>query len=130
MKRIVQSFLFILTFCIQLSAQDTPGKTAKAFIRQGDYNNAIVVLTRAIQEDNSNIELRKDLAFAYYMQRDFVKAINAVKPVVDSRDADEQSYQILGMSYKAVDEKREAERMYRASIRKFPRCEWLSIAEK
>lgn len=120
MKRIVQSFVFMLTFCIQLSAQDTPGKTAKAFIRQGDYNNAIVVLTRAIQEDNNNIELKKDLAFAYYMQRDYVKAINAVKPVVDSRDADEQSYQILGMAYKAVDEKKEAERMYRASIRKFP----------
>ena len=120
MKRIVQSLLFILALYLQVSAQESPGKTAKAFIRQGDYNNAILVLNRAIPNDSDNIELKKDLAFAYYMQRDFLKSINVIKPVVDSRDADVQSYQILGMDYKAVDEKKEAERMYRTAIRKFP----------
>ena len=54
------------------------------------------------------------------MQRDFLKAAAALRPVVDSRDADVQSYQILGMVYKAVDEKKEAERLYRTGLRKFP----------
>jgi hypothetical protein len=101
-------------------AQDTPGKTAKAFIRQGDFNNAIVVLNRALETDKDNLELKKDLAFAYYMQRDFSKSMSVIKPVVESSGADIQTYQILGMVYKALDEKRDAERMYRAALRKFP----------
>jgi Tfp pilus assembly protein PilF len=120
MNRIVHALIFMLSLCSYVTAQDTPGKTAKAFIRNGDYNNAILVLNRAILNDNENIELKKDLAFAYYMQREFQKSINTIKPVVDSRDADVQSYQILGMAYKAVDEKKETERMYKAALRKFP----------
>ena len=120
MNRIVHALIFMLSLCSYATAQDTPGKTAKAFIRNGDYNNAILVLNRAILNDNENIELKKDLAFAYYMQREFQKSINTIKPVVDSRDADVQSYQILGMAYKAVDEKKETERMYKAALRKFP----------
>lgn len=101
-------------------AQDTPGKTAKAFIRQGDYNNAILVLNKALESDPNNFSHKKDLAFAYYLQRDFAKSMAVIRPIVESNQADIQSYQILGMVYKALDEKRDAERMYRAAIRKFP----------
>src|SRR6476469_3352686 len=99
MNKKLFAFVFIVASCIQAAAQDSPGKIAKGYIRQGDYNNAILVLNRAIPNDNENIELKKDLAFAYYMQRDFPKAMDVIKPVVDSRDADVQSYQILGMVY-------------------------------
>jgi tetratricopeptide (TPR) repeat protein len=120
MKKILSAFVFIVALCFQAAAQDSPAKIAKGYIRQGDYNNAILVLNRAIHNDNENIELKKDLAFAYYMQRDFPKAMDVIKPVVDSRDADVQSYQILGMVYKAVDQTRDAERMYKTALRKFP----------
>jgi tetratricopeptide (TPR) repeat protein len=120
MKKMLCAFILLLGGCFATTAQDSPGKIAKAFIRQGDYNNAILVLNRAIANDNENIELKKDLAFAYYMQRDFTKAMYVIKPVVDSRDADVQSYQILGMVYKAVDQTRDAERMYKIALRKFP----------
>ena len=119
MKKIFSAFVFI-TVAFQAMCQDSPGRIAKAYIRQGDYNNAILVLNRAIPNDNENIELKNDLAFAYYMQRDFARAMEVIKPVVDSRDADVQSYQILGMVYKAVDQTREAERMYKTALRKFP----------
>jgi tetratricopeptide (TPR) repeat protein len=119
-KKLMNAIVLMLGLCIQGVAQDSPGKIAKAFIRQGDYNNAILVLNRAIPNDNENIELKKDLAFAYYMQRDFTRSMEVIKPVVDSRDADVQSYQILGMVYKAVDQTREAERMYKTALRKFP----------
>jgi tetratricopeptide (TPR) repeat protein len=116
----ILSFVFMLASSFLVTAQDSPGRIAKAFIRQGDYNNAILVLNRAIPNDNENIELKKDLAFAYYMQRDFTRAMDIIKPVVDSRDADVQSYQILGMIYKAVDRTRDAERMYKTALRKYP----------
>ena len=119
MKKIVLAFVTILISYVGV-CQDSPGKTAKAYIRQGDYNNAILVLNRALLVDPENIEYKKDLAFAYYLHRDFTKARDAIKPVVESGGADIQSYQILGMVLRATDETRDAERMYKAGLRKFP----------
>lgn len=120
MIKIISGFVLIMAICFTATAQDSPGRIAKGYIRQGDYNNAILVLNRAIPNDNGNIELKKDLAFAYYMQRDFPKAMEVIKPVVDSRDADVQSYQILGMVYRALDQTRDAEKMFKTALRKFP----------
>ena len=36
-------------------------------MRQGDFNNAIIILTRALQMDKNNIEMQKDLAMSYYL---------------------------------------------------------------
>ncbi|MEO8584125.1 MAG: tetratricopeptide repeat protein [Flavitalea sp.] len=120
MKLFVLTFLFLLSICTKVSAQDDPSKTAKAFIQQGDYNNALVVLNRAIQNDKNNVELRNDLAFTYYLQRDFVKAMATGKELVDGKDGDVQSYQILGMVYKAIENRGEAENLYRSALKKFP----------
>ncbi len=68
--------------------------------------NAILVLNRALDSDRDNISLIKELAFAYYLQKDYTRGINAIKPVVDSRSSDDQSYQILGMLYRAIDNRR------------------------
>ncbi len=63
-------------------------ETAKGFVRQGDYPNAILILNRALQKDASNFELQKDLAFAYYLQRDYAHAMGVAKPLADREDAD------------------------------------------
>lgn len=95
-------------------------ETAKTFVRQGDYSNAILVLNRALQKDANNLDLNKDLAFAYYLHRDYVRALEVAKPIADRSDADIQSYQILGMVYKAIEERKDCEKMYRAALKKFP----------
>src|ERR1700754_3563056 len=90
--------LFVLALT-QLSAQaqesqtKTPQETARAFTRQGDYANAIVVLNSAIQKDAQNLELQKDLAFNYYLQKDVAKGLNVARPLVERPDADVQCYQ-------------------------------------
>lgn len=117
--RIFQTLVFI-AITVQCVAQDSPSKIAKAFIKQGDYNNAILVLNRALETDQNNMELKKDLAFAYYQHRDFAKSIDVIKPVVENGGADIQSYQILGMVYRATDATRDAERTYKAGLRKYP----------
>jgi tetratricopeptide (TPR) repeat protein len=116
----VLSLLLIIVF--SGSGQDSSThQTAKTFIRQGDYNNAILVLNKALQSDPGNFEIKKDLAFAYYMHRDYVKALETAKPLTESDRADVQSFQILGMVYKAIEERKECEKMYRAAIKKFPK---------
>ncbi len=115
-------FLFIASFGSAQSEQD-PGKlheTAQTFLRQGDYENAILVLTKAREILPNDLQINKDLLFAYYLKRDFAKAMEAGKSIVTRPDADVQSFQMLGMSYKAVAEDKEAEKLYKAGLLKFP----------
>lgn len=118
----MKNILLIATtvFSCVIGKAQTPDETAKKFIREGDYTNAILVLNRALQNDRENIEMKKDLAFAYYLQRDYARAKASIKPVVEGTQADAQCYQILGMVYNALEEVKDAERNYKAGIKKFP----------
>ena len=62
----------------------TPQETARTFTRQGDYSNAIVVLNSALKSSPDNLELLKDLAFNYYLNRDYTKG-EAIAKMKDSR---------------------------------------------
>jgi Tfp pilus assembly protein PilF len=123
----MKQFFLAATLCLSvatITAQDQDWKAlqekAKAFTRQGDYSNAIMVLNRALEKENNNLELKKDLAFTYYLNRDYARALEVAKPLPEAQDADVQSYQILGMVYKAIEEPKDAEKMYRAALKKFP----------
>lgn len=124
MKRL--SPLFIATLLsITISAQpEDPKKlheTAKSFMLSGDYDNAIIVLTRALQSDKNNLDMQKDLVMSYYLKRDFTKALAGVKEMVDREDADVVTYQIAGNVYKALEEVKDCEKMYKKALKKFPR---------
>ncbi|MFL5810489.1 MAG: tetratricopeptide repeat protein [Flavisolibacter sp.] len=115
-------FLFGFVFSFSLFAQDqTPQETARGFMRTGDFDNAILVLNRAIQQDRNNIELLKDLALSYTYKRDFAKALEIVKPLLERDDADVQTYQIGGNIYKALAETKDADKMYKKALKKFPK---------
>src|ERR1700754_685174 len=114
------TFTTLSTFA-QSSDSKTPQETAKAFTRQGDYANAIVVLNGALQKDHQNFELQKDLSFNYYLNRDYPKGLTIARQMVERTDADVQSYQILALLYKAVDDLKECEKLYKAGIKRFPR---------
>ncbi|MGZ8538009.1 MAG: tetratricopeptide repeat protein [Flavisolibacter sp.] len=120
MKKI---FAFILTAIISFSAlaQDqTAQETARSFMRTGDWDNAILVLNKALQQDRDNLDLSKDLALSYTYKRDFAKALETVKPLLDRDDADVQTYQIGGNIYKALAETKDADKMYKKALKKFP----------
>lgn len=107
-----------------LMAQDDPKslhETAKSFMRSGDFDNAVVVLTRALQQDKDNLELQKDLVMSYYLKRDYAKALEGVKDLVDRNDADVVVYQLAGNVYKALEEVKECEKVYKKGLRKFPK---------
>ncbi|MBK9382792.1 MAG: hypothetical protein IPN39_15905 [Chitinophagaceae bacterium] len=119
-------FLFIaLSVSVLVSAQPEDVKklheTAKAFMRSGDFDNAIIVLTRALQQDKKNIDLQKDLVMSYYLKRDYAKAMEGAKVLIDRDDADVISYQIAGNVYKALEEVKECDKMYKKALKKFPK---------
>jgi len=115
-------FLFVASFIFAQSTQDasTLHETAKTFLRQGDYENAVLVLNKALQMQPNDLQITKDLLFANYLKRDFAKALEIGKPLVDREDADVQSFQMLGLAYKALAEDKEAEKLYKRGLKKFP----------
>jgi tetratricopeptide (TPR) repeat protein len=112
-------YFLIYSTCFAQYA-DSLDRVAKQFMRNGDYANAVIVLSNALKADPENLEIQKDLTFNYYLQKNYSAAVESGRKLIARKDADEQCYQILGMALKAVDEKKEADKMYRQGIKKFP----------
>ncbi|MBM3441809.1 MAG: tetratricopeptide repeat protein [Bacteroidetes bacterium] len=95
-------------------------ETATDFLRQGDISNAILVLSRAIQQEPRSMQLLTDLTYAYYLQRDFAKAIETMKPLLDREDAEERTYQVAGNVYRSIQEMTLCDKMFRRALKRFP----------
>ncbi|PWT89536.1 MAG: hypothetical protein C5B54_08755, partial [Acidobacteria bacterium] len=124
MKKYAAFLCMFLSVSVLVIGQTDDPKTlhenARTFMRQGDFDNAIIILNRALQLDKNNLEMEKDLAMSYYLKRDYQKALEEVRILLDRDDADVVSYQIAGNVYKAVEEVKECEKVYKDGLRKFP----------
>ena len=124
MKRLLFAFsLLVLGWSSQAQGEDaaTLHATAKTFMRSGDFDNAILVLKRALAQDENNLEMQKDLVISYYVKRDYTRALEGVKKLIDRPDADEVTFQIAGNVYKALEEVKDCEKMYKKALKKFPK---------
>lgn len=114
-------FLFGASVAVSAFSQDnTSRQTALNFMRTGDWDNAILVLTKALQQDPGNTDMQKDLVLSYTYKRDFAKALQTVKPMLESDNVDEQTYQVAGNVYRALSMIKDADKMYKKALRKFP----------
>ena len=117
----------MLSFCLITASFAQPEdskalqQTARSFMSTGDYDNAIIVLNRALQQDSKNLELQKDLVMTYYLKRDYTKALEGVKTLVERDDADVVTFQIAGNVYKALEEAKDCEKLYKRALKKFPK---------
>jgi tetratricopeptide (TPR) repeat protein len=95
-------------------------ETANAFMRSGDYANAILVLNRATQLQPNNIEITKELGLNYYFAKDYAKALEIYKPLLNLEEADDQCFQVAADIYLAMDNSKECDKVYRKGLKKFP----------
>lgn len=118
-------FISAVISCTSLQAQPPDSKTAlqtaRDFMQAGDNKNAIIVLNQALQSDKNNLDLQKDLVMAYYLDRNFSKGLEVVKPMIGRNDADVETYQLAGNIYKALEEVKDCEKMYKTALKKFPK---------
>lgn len=124
MKKYLLSFAVCFCSAVCFAQPEDPKvlhETAKTFMRTGDFDNAIIVLTRALQKDPKNLEMNKDLVMSYLFKRDYVRALEGVKTLVDRDDADVQTFQIAGNVYKSLEEVKECDKMYKKALKKFPK---------
>lgn len=121
MKKVLLSFTLLISV-IAAAAQDAAQlhETARTFMRQGDFANAILVLNRAYQMQPKNTQIGKDLALNYYFKKEYNKALEVIKPILDKDDADDQCFQVAGDIYQALMDTKECEKVYKKGIKKFP----------
>ena len=121
MKRLF-TVLTLLLIGVTVSAQDAKQlhETARTFMLQKDFSNAILVLNRAMQMDPKDLEIAKDLSLNYYFAKDYIKALDIMKPLLDREDADDQCFQIAGDIYLALDQTKECDKLYKKGLKKFP----------
>jgi tetratricopeptide (TPR) repeat protein len=99
---------------------DEMEQAGRNFMLKGDYANAILVLDRGTALYPENIEIIKDLAMSYYLQKDNNNALNVIKPLIDRVDADDQAFQIAGDIYQALRMNKDCEKLYQKGLKKFP----------
>lgn len=113
----------LLLATLGVNAQETAAilqQTGHSLMLKGDYDNAVLTLERAKQQDPANIDILRDLTYANYLKRDFAKSIDAGKELIENPKADDQCFQMLGMSYKAIAAYKDCAKMYRTGLRRFP----------
>lgn len=123
MKKVLIAFFLILA-ASKLSAQtDTVSLRSKAlaFLQQADYANASLVLNKALESTPNDVELQNDLLFTHYLSGNYAKATELGKKLVALPQPDIRSYQLLGLTYRAIEELKESERLYKNGIEKFPK---------
>lgn len=124
MKKFVSLFIALSVVFVSFAQPDDPKtmhETARTFMRTGDYNNAILILIRALQQDSKNQEMQKDLVMSYYLKKDYVKALEGAEVLIARDDADVASFQIAGNVYKALEMVKECDKMYKKALKKFPK---------
>jgi Tfp pilus assembly protein PilF len=94
--------------------------TAKTLMRQADYGNAVLILNRCLAQEPNNTSIGKDLALSYFYLQNNEKALEIIKPVLDSKDADDQCFLIAGNIYKQLNNLKESEKIFKKGIKVFP----------
>ncbi|QEC67858.1 tetratricopeptide repeat protein [Panacibacter ginsenosidivorans] len=127
MKRLTHRFSCIAVIMMMsialVHAQDADAfhETGRSFMRQGDFPSALQAFDKALELKPDDIDILKDKAFVFYLQRDFANTIDLCKKITARQDADAQSFQILGLAYKAIAETKESEKMYKQALTRFPK---------
>jgi tetratricopeptide (TPR) repeat protein len=113
---------FVLSLGMSVKAQSTKEmlETGNSFMQSGDFTNAIAVLNKAYLQDGSNVEVVKSLSFCYYLNKDYAKALSIIEPMIDGNSGDDACYQIAGNIYTGLAQNKDAEKLYKKAIKKFP----------
>src|ERR1700759_1045162 len=120
-KTAILAFAGMMIFSAAL-AQDvkTLQENARNYEKDGDFNNAILVLNKAHDQEPNNLAVSKDLAYAYFTKGDYPKMQNLMQPLLEKEDADADIFQLGGMLYRVINDNKEAEKVYKKGLKSFP----------
>ncbi|MCU0388096.1 MAG: hypothetical protein MUE71_05770 [Chitinophagaceae bacterium] len=121
LRYILFGFLFLAGFSAGAQSVEDIIRASREFSLKGDLENAILVLKNGLNTYPDNSEIRQELAMSYYTGKKGSQAIETIKPVIESGSGDETAYQVAGIIYKGENQKKEAEKVYKEGLKRFPK---------
>lgn len=119
----MKKYLFIILFLAPFigRSQDAAElyQNGMKLMAQGDYDNAVLVLTRAVEKAPDVTLYAKDLAYVYFLKSDVENAQKIVSKLMDKEDADDRLYLLSGNIQQMKGDLKESEKAYRKGLKKF-----------
>ncbi|MDH6308437.1 tetratricopeptide (TPR) repeat protein [Dysgonomonas sp. PFB1-18] len=126
MKKLSVLLLFFLILCQSGYAQTNTekamqiGREAIKIMDEGHYDKSIEMLEEAQKLDPDNFIYPYEIAFAYYLKKDYQRAIKLLKKSEKHKNVSDLTYQLLGNSYDYSNNRKEAIKTYEKGLKKFP----------
>jgi Tfp pilus assembly protein PilF len=108
-------------FSIAQQSVEQLRETAIMFQKQEDFTNTLMILGKALDMEPQNLTILKDVALTYYLAGDFKRAEARILPLTDRVDADVQVFQIAGNIFKASEDSKTCDKLYKKGLKKFPK---------
>ena len=119
MKRLVPIFL-ILFYCLAYS-QDTLYNKALKAIDEKRWFDAEHLLTKALKNGEDELKCSYELAWTYYCNKEYKKAIDVLTPFLNKKDiVTSDIYQLLGNAYDENNNSYKAVDIYTMGLEQFP----------
>ena len=120
---------FFLLIYAETSYSQTKKETAALKAKQATYlieggktDAAIKLLLSAKQLDPGNIDYPYEIAYAYYIKKDYLNAIAILEKLISHKDVYSKVFQLLGNSYDNLKERDKAIQTYTAGLNLFPKA--------
>lgn len=126
MKNILYYLLILSAAAVQAQPANDKQKAAELkksaieMMDNGDPDRAISLLETAQKADPDNHVYLYEIGYAYYIKKDFPKAIATFRQTINFPDATDQCYQMLGNAYDDNGERKKARGAYSDGLKRFP----------
>jgi tetratricopeptide (TPR) repeat protein len=119
-------FVLLVNTCISQTdsdkkkARDLGKKAIKLEDKEGKYDEAISLLKQAQQLDPGNIDYPYEIAYAYYMKKDYATSISITTELLNNKDVSEEVFRLLGNCYDYTGDQEKAMEIYNKGLALFP----------
>lgn len=96
------------------------GSEAVKFVDNGKFDESIKLLEEAQKLDPDDINYPYELAYTYYLKKDYKKAAKIAESLLTHKNVNDRVYQLLGNAYDILEKTDKAIETYEAGIKKFP----------
>lgn len=96
------------------------GREAIKLMDDGYIDKSIELLEEAQKLDPGKFVYPYEIAYAYYMKKEYKTSIEVLKKIENYEDINDQLYQIMGNSYDLLGDSKEAVKTYEKGLKKFP----------
>jgi hypothetical protein len=121
MKKI--SCIIIAIFITAISFAQTAAElyeTGKKFLIQGDIDNAVLVLKKAVQTEPTNQIYMQDLASAYFYKEDYKAAISIAEQLIELPNADPYAFFLYSNIEIMQENNKNAEKVLKKGLKLHP----------